>query len=114
MNCCSVLEDHTSIPIFDHLLRYYLKESFRSRLALTMGSSSLNSYVSNLISEINEAAKTLPSDPFPDDPARKRLQAVAQKLSGALETPMDTIRKMNYQVISLLLSAPSHSHISLI
>lgn len=75
-----------------------------------MGSSSLNSYVSNLISEINEAATALPSDPFQDDRARKRLQAVAQKLSGALEAPMDTIRKMNYQVISLLLSVSSHNY----
>ncbi|MCJ1270763.1 hypothetical protein MMC22_010660 [Lobaria immixta] len=62
-----------------------------------MGSSSLNSYILGLISEISEAAKALPSDPFEDDQARKRLHAVAQKLAGALEAPIDTIRKMNHQ-----------------
>ncbi|MCJ1426479.1 hypothetical protein MMC29_004382 [Sticta canariensis] len=66
-----------------------------------MASSSLNSYVSNLISEISEAAKALPGDPFQDDQARKTLQALSQKLAGALETPMDTIRKMNYAPQSL-------------
>lgn len=67
-----------------------------------MGSSSLNSYVSNLISEISEAGKTLPSDLFEDDQARKRLHALAQRLAGALEAPIDTIRKMNHQVFSSL------------
>ncbi|MCJ1261428.1 hypothetical protein MMC22_001292 [Lobaria immixta] len=66
-----------------------------------MGSSGHNSYVSNLISEITEAAKDLPSDPFENDPARKKLLAVAQKLVGALEAPIDTIRKMNHQPQSL-------------
>lgn len=81
---------------------------FWGRLTLIMVSSSLNSYVSNLISEISEAAKALPGDPFQDDQARKRLQALSQKLAGALEAPMDTIRKMNYAVISFLLHLPSH------
>lgn len=80
---------------------------FWGRLTLVMASSSLNSYVSNLISEVSEAAKALPSDPFQDDQARKKLQALSQKLAGALEAPMDTIRKLNYAVISFLLHLPS-------
>ena len=80
------------------LLKHWT-EYLRTQLGLIMGSSSLNSYVLGLISEISEAARALLSDPFEDDQARKRLQAVAQKLAGALEAPIDTIRKMNHQVI---------------
>ena len=60
--------------------------------------SSSDTFIDGLTKEVNEAAKTLPSDPFQDDDARKRLQTAAYRLAGALDAPIDGIRKVIFEV----------------
>ena len=64
-----------------------------------MASHSL--HVGALIQEVTEAAAALPSDVFQDDQARRRLQAATERLSGALNSPVEGIRKFCFQVTYL-------------
>ena len=61
-------------------------------------SFSSNPYVESLVKEIVEAAKGLPADIFQNDHARKRLQRAAYQLTGAMDTPIDRVRKIIFQV----------------
>ena len=63
-----------------------------------MSSSTRGDYIQSLILEVNAAAEALPKQAFQDDKARKRLQAAALRLSGALDAPIDGIRKIIFQV----------------
>jgi hypothetical protein len=67
-------------------------------------------YISGLIEEIHTEGNNLPDDVFQDDKARRRLQAAAFKLLGALETPIDGVRRIIFQVVSpyFVLSWKSH------
>lgn len=67
--------------------------------------SSSNTFVDGLVKEVNEAAKALPSDPFQDDDARKRLQTAAYRLTGALDAPIDGLRKFIFEVRCVWLQA---------
>ena len=66
-------------------------------LALAPMSSQASS-IHQLLEEVAEASKNLPSDVFQDDAARKRLQEAAAALSGALESPIDGVRRLIFQV----------------
>ena len=63
-----------------------------------MSSIAHDEYIQSLISEVNAAAEALTKQSFQDDKARKRLQAAALRLSGALDTPSDGVRKILFQV----------------
>ena len=63
-------------------------------------SFSSNPNVDSLVNEIVEAAKRLPADMFQDDNTRKRLQRAAYQLTGATEAPIDSVRKIIFQVCS--------------
>ena len=63
--------------------------------------SSMSSQASNLhqlLEEVEEASRNLPPDVFQDDAARKRLQEAAARLSVALESPIDGVRRLIFQV----------------
>ena len=55
-------------------------------------------YVAGLIEEVSAAAKLLAKDVFSNNNARKRLQLATQRLSGALDNPIDGVRKIIFQV----------------
>ena len=61
-------------------------------------SSSPNMHINNLVEEINEAAQGLSSNVFEDDTARKRLQKAVQQLNGMLESPVDVLSRVVFQV----------------
>ena len=60
--------------------------------------SAHSSHTNALIQEVIDAAKALPSDVSQDDQARKRLKLATDQLSGALETPVDGMRRIGFQV----------------
>lgn len=61
-------------------------------------SFSSKSSVEELMKEMNEVVKELSSDIFSNDDARKKLQSAANRLAGALDTPIDGVRKIIFQV----------------
>ncbi|KAI9875694.1 MAG: hypothetical protein M1830_008092 [Pleopsidium flavum] len=62
-----------------------------------MSSSTHSSYISGLIQEIHTEGNKLPDDVFQDDKTRRRLQEAAFKLMGALDNPIDGVRRIIFQ-----------------
>ncbi len=75
--------------------------SGRASVPDTVGNNmsfSPNPYVDSLVKEIIEAVKELPPDIFQNDNARKRVQRAAYQLTGAMDAPVDAVRRIIFQV----------------
>ena len=74
------------------------KNSVLFAVSISIMSLSPNMQVDGIVEEINQAARGLSSDVFKDEVARKRLQRAVQQLNMMLESPVDVLSRLIFQV----------------